>query len=394
MSTDVQAGFKKLGPLAMALAIVGGILCAYGLFAGGEEARHHAQQGYLFGFVFWAGLAMGCLGFTLLHHTIRGAWGLSVLRLLEAGGSATTFIVFGVLAIPVLMAAFGEHPLYHWAHPEPGDLVLARKAWFLNQTGFVVRTIVYFLAWAWLAAALRKSSLKEDEDRDKRRTTFRTSLSAPMLIVFVLTTTLAATDWTMSLDSHWFSSMYGVIYLVGNGLSAIALMNIIVMKNAEKSPYREFVNPGLTKDLGNMLMVFTLLWTYMSLSQFLIIYMGNLPEFNLYYEIRSRGVWNNISLFLIFGQFLAPFVILLAPRSKSTPSLLFKIAVGIFAVRFIEQFWNVMPFMREEFSVHWMDVASLIFFGGVFFAIFAKNVQQGALIPKHDPRLKEAYQHA
>lgn len=394
MSSDVQAQLKKMGPLALLLAIVGGLACGYGLFAMQGEEQVHAYQSYLFGFVFWAGLAMGCLGFTLLHHSIRGAWGLSVLWLLEAGGSATTFLLFGVLAIPIFMNLAGAHPLYHWVHPEAGDLVLARKVWWLNETGFIVRSVIYFLLFAWLAATLRKSSLKEDEDRDKRRTAFRTNFASPMIILFVLLTTIAATDWTMSLDSHWFSSMYGVIYLVGNGLSAIALMNIIVMRNAEKSPYRDYVNPGLTKDLGNMMLVFTLLWAYMSVSQFLIIYMGNLPEFNLYYEIRSRGVWNGLSLFLIFGQFMAPFVMLLSPRAKATPRLLLNIAVWIFAVRFIEQYWNVMPFMRREFSFHWMDAAALIFFGGVFFAVFARQVQKGSLIPTHDPRLKEAYQHA
>ncbi len=393
MTSEVQAGLKKLGPLAMLLAILGGAACAYGIFALGKDGRELALQSYLFGFVFWAGLAMGCLGFTLLHHSIRGAWGLSVLRLLEAGGSATTFIVLGILAIPLLMLGDGS-PYHHWLHPDPGDLVLSRKAWYLNQTGFMVRTVLYFLVWAWLAATLRKSSLKEDDDRDKRRTAFRTNFASPMLILFVLTTTIAATDWTMSLDPHWFSSMYGIIYMIGNGLAAMALMNIIVMKNAEKDPYRDVVNPGLTKDLGNMMFVFTLLWAYTSLSQFLIIYMGNLPEFNLYYEIRSRGVWNSLSLFLIVGQFLAPFVILLAPRSKSTPKLLLNIAIWVFAVRFVEQYWNVMPFMRRDFAFYWMDAAALVFFGGVFFAIFANQVQKGALIPKHDPRLKDAYHHA
>lgn len=394
MSSEVQAVFKKIGPLAMILAIISLGLCGVGYF--GEATKHEFLQSYLFGFTTWAGIAMGCLGFTLLHHTIRGAWGLSVLRIFEAGGSGTVFIVFGLLAIPLLLPS-GLHDVYHhWTDKTliANDLVLQRKGWWLNEGFFVLRTVIYFAAFALLAFALRQSSLKEDESRDTKLAAARTSLSAPMLIIFVVFSTFAATDWTMSLDPHWFSSMYGVIYMIGNGLAAMSLAVILLLRNAKKDPYREYVNPGLTKDLGNLIFVFTLLWAYTSLSQFLIIYMGNIAEFTPFYAIRGEAVWNEISLFLLFGHFIVPFVILLAPKTKATPSLLMGVAIWQFVIHFIEQYWNTMPFMRKDFHFSVWDITALVLFGSIWFAIFAIQSQKGALVPKHDPRLKEAYEHA
>jgi hypothetical protein len=393
MNTEGQAVFKRFGPVAMLLALVGAVVVAMGLFSGNAELKHHAFQSYLFGYVFWVGLTLGMFGFALLHHTIRGAWGLAVLRILEAGGGPMMLAVFGILAIPLF---FGMHDLYHhWTGPEAAqDLILQRKSWWLNETAFMVRTVLYFVVWIGAAAYLRRSSLKEDQSLDKREAEKRTTLSAPMLIVYVVTLTFAATDWTMSLDPHWYSHIYGIIYMIGGALSAIALVNILVMRNADREPYKSYMSPGLSRDLGNLLFVFTLLWAYTSLSQFLIIYMGNLPEFNVFYEIRSHGVWNALSLFLIFGQFIFPFVLLLAPSAKARPYLLLLVSLWVFIVRFIEQYWNTMPFMRPEFSFHWMDVAAIVFFGAVWFAVFSRQVQQGTLIPTHDPRLKEAYEHA
>jgi len=377
----------------MVLALVSLGICAVGLF--GEDSRHTFLQSYLFGFTTWAGIAFGCLGFTLLHHTIRGAWGLSVLRIFEAGGSWLIFAIFGLLALPLLFGG-GLHDLYHWSHPEEvaKDHVLQLKTWWLNEGFFIARTLIYFVVFGFVAAYLRKLSLTEDETRDQKLGAKRTTISAPMLILFVVFTTFAATDWTMSLDPHWFSSMYGIIYMVGNGLAAMSLAVILLLRNREKAPYREVVLPGLTKDLGNLIFVFTLLWSYTSLSQFLIIYMGNIAEFTPFYVDRGKPVWNEISLFLLFGHFMAPFIILLSPKVKAVPSLLMGVAIWQFVVHFVEQYWNTIPFMRKEFAFSVWDIAALVLFGSIWFAVFSRQVQIGALIPKHDPRLKEAYEHA
>ena len=378
--------------VAMLLALVGAVLMAAGLFTGDAHVREGALHSYLWGFVFWCGLTLGMFGFSLLHHSIRGAWGLAVLRIFEAGGGPVMLAVFGVLSLPIL---FGVGELYHhWTHPAANDLVLQRKAWYLNEGFFIARTIGYFVLWTSIAYLMRKSSLREDQTLNKNEAAYRTNFASPMLVVFVLTLTLAATDWTMSLDPHWFSAIYGIIYMIGGALSAIALANILIMRNSDKEPYRSYMTSGLSTDLGNLMFVFTLLWAYTSLSQFLIIYMGNLPEFNIFYETRSKPGWNELSLFLIFGQFIFPFLLLLAPRAKKVTGLLALVAIWVFLVRFVEQFWNTIPFVRPTFGVTWMDAASIVFFGAVWFAVFSRQVQVGALIPTHDPRLREAYEHA
>lgn len=391
-------GIKGITSTAGILFIVG-IVASLAMFNSDKEFMFS----YFFGWLFFTCLTLGCLGVTLLHHTVRGAWGLSILRLVEAGGSPASIAAMFVGWIPIFLKA---KEFYPWADPEKvaHDHVLHYRAhdlWGFLQyqpQPWMIRSIVCFAIWFGLSAVLRKSSQAQDSVADKgaaaKMAAFRTTIAAPGIVLYFLAGTMAFTDWVMSIDAHWFSTMMPAWFVVGSVLTALALCNVIVMSNATKEPYNEVMNKGLSKDLGNMLFVFSLLWAYTSFSQFVIIWAGNLPELTTFYITRTRPVWQAIGVFLIFGQFLFPFISLLSPKSKATPRILRNIAIVVLLVRFVDVFWITIPFFRSDFGVHLSDLVALVLMGSAWTLVFGSMLSRGNLLPTHDPRLKEAYAHA
>jgi hypothetical protein len=376
------------GKVGLVLGVIGliGVLIP---LLGGDKA---ALQGYLYGYAYWFCLMIGCIGITLLHHTVRGAWGLSILRLTEAGGGVVMVAVMLVLSAPIL-AKFGD--LYHWAdlsHMKE-DHILAKKLWYLNTPGFYLRFLGYFLIWGLYMWRMQLSTLRQDESNDTRLAQRRTNFAAPGLVLFVLTVTLASIDLFMSLDPHWFSSIWGFLFVVYGALAAFAFCNLVVMSNADKGPYASVMNKGLSKDLGNFMFMFTCLWAYFSFSQYIIIYSGNLPEFTTYYAARGNVQWGALGLALLVGHFLVPFITLLSPKVKATPRLLVRIAAWILVWRAVDLYWVIMPFMRPDFAFSIYDVLALVGVGGIWLFVFSTQVVQGKLLPTHDPRLIEAYDH-
>ncbi len=386
-----SASLRRYYAAGVLIAVVLGGMC--GLMYG--QGAERFLQSYLMAWVFWILLALGCLGFTLLHHSIRGVWGLGVLRLFEAGASPATFLVLGLAGIPIFA---NMHSLYEWTHADfmASSEALRYKQWYLNEAFFFLRLAAYFAFWIWISWFLRKSGIRQDQILDERLAQARMNWSAPMLVFFVLSVTLCMTDWVMSLDPHWFSHIFGLWLLIGGGLTAIAAVNLLIARNADVEPYKSVMSVGWTKDLGNMMFVFTLLWAYTSLSQYLIIWQGNLPEFTSYYFVRSQGGWENIALVLIFGQFLFPFVALLSPRVKRVPALLGAMATWILLMRVLDVFWIIAPFFRKgSLEVHWgPDLVAFAFLGMLWLVVFANQLMRATLIPEHDTRLKEAYHHA
>lgn len=389
-ATGNNLGLGKLFAPSALVAIVTLIVCGVSFLS--DQVGF--LQSYLIGYTFFLNLALGFLGLTLLHHLVRGAWGLSVLRIFEAGSSPGVFLALLILIVPILVGAPGIYP---WADPNQvqGDLVLEFRAPYMNIVAVSVRTVIYFALWAWMAYFMRQSTLRQDASKDADEAQKRTNWSAGLLILYVISVTLAVTDWIMTIEPHWFSTIFGAWFVVGGALTAIALATAIVMRNAAKEPYRDVVRPGLVKDLGNMCFVFTLLWAYTSFSQFVIIWSGNLPEFITYYVSRMKPGWNLIGAFLMIGQFLVPFVVLLSPRVKTLPKTLATVAIVIFAIRSVDVFYMIAPFFRTDgLAVDWRDFVSLIFVGSIWLGLFVSQLAKASLIPQHDNRLIEAYEHA
>jgi len=363
-----------------------------GLGAGSKDLFFKA---YLFGYVFWACLTFGLFGLSLLRHSLKANWGFPMIRLFEAGGGATALGLLGLLFLPIIA---GMPSLYgRWMNPGDDKVILGKIA-YLNQPFWIARTLIVLAAFALVAYLNAKWTREQEKTHNKELADKRATLSAPSLILFVLAGTFLSTDWVMSLDPHWFSTMYGVWFVAGQALAGLALGAAIVAWHAAKRPYEKHVHAGYFKDIGNLLLAFTMFWAYISFSQYLIIWSGNLPEFNGYYLDRLRGGWNVVGTLLIVGQFFVPFVLLLSPRMKRTPAMLAGIAIWILLMRVVDLYYIIVPHFQADvmpsLGEFGMYAGAFIGIGGIWLAHFAWRLQHSPLVPDFEPVLAEVESHA
>jgi hypothetical protein len=384
-----EVRLHRYGPAAGLLGLIGTAVLIFGLISN----QPSAWQAYLFGWVAWASLSFGCLGLMLLKHCLNAKWGLPVLRLMEAAASVTSFIVLFIAFLPILYTVLiGSDILYPWAKPEnvAADHLLQGKAWYLNQIGFTVRAIIYFLICMFYASKMSASTRRQDQNGKEDERSMRANWASPGLVVFVLVMTFAFTDWVMSLEPHWSSTIYGAWWAVGVALMALAFVTIVACLNKEREPYAGIVTPSWTRDMGNLLLTFTMLWGYTTLSQYLIIWSGNIPEFITYFVRRSEGRWNAIGLAVMLGQFFIPFFALLSPRVKAQHMLLARLCGWILFFRLVDMYYVVIPAMRPTPVPSLWDFVALIGLGGLWVFAFSKAVAKSPLMPTYDPRLTEA----
>ncbi len=351
-------------------------------------------RAWLIGFLFCLGLSMGPLALLMLQHMSGGHWGLVGRRVFEAASRNLPYVA--LLFVPLL---FGLPRLYTWARPElvSVDHILQKKAPYLNVQFFAVRAILYFAIWLVISWLLNKWSGGQDRGEvavhpaDTVR--FRV-VSAPGLLVYVLTLTFAAVDWIMSLDPHWYSTIFGLILVAGQGLSGLSLVIAMLSLLSDTPPYSTHLRPGHFLDLGKLLLAFVMLWAYFSFSQFLIIWAGNLPEEIPFFFNRMRGGWLYLSIALLFGHFVLPFVLLLSRNLKKRPHLLAKVALAILAMRLVDLMWLVEPmFEHSRPALLWMDLLVPAGLAGIWLFLFARNLRSRALLPLNDPFFKEAFAH-
>lgn len=391
---SVLRKLQQIGYGGGALGAIGLIGLAIAFFID----RKSFYGSYMFGYIVWMCLTLGCFGFTLLHHMIRGYWGLAALRIWEAG--SRNLPMMALLFIPILFGMI-TGDIYHWSNPDlvAQSEILQRKSFYLNKHWWFIRTVLYFAFWISVSIVLNRSSQRQDQTLDESMGAWRQRFAAPCFLVFMITMTFAFTDWVMSLDDEWFSTIYGLWFAICSGISAFALSNLVIGGLAHRRPYNTHWSANLGRDLGNLMLALTMLWAYTSLSQFLIIWSGNLPEEIGYYVKRHTGPLLYIGTFLICFQFFGPFIALLSTRSKRTPTLLAKLAGWLLFMRVVDMFWTMTPFFRPSLDVVdapiWaLDLAALVGIGGLWLFTWSQNLKQANLIPTHDPRLHESYLEA
>ena len=352
--------------------------------------RAQFLRSYLFAIVFWLGIAVGCVGVAMLNQLTGGLWGVVPRRLHEAAGRTIPFI--GIAFVPVLL---GVGSLYVWARPEAAaDPNIQSKAVYLNVPFFVARAVLYFLVWTALAFLLSHWSLQGEADPSRAERL--QGLSGVGLVVLGLTTTFAAWDWGMSLAPHWFSTMYGVLYIVGWTLSALAFTIVVMALLSREPPFDAALAPVTFQDLGKLLLTFTMLWAYVNFSQFLIIWSGNLSSETPFYVRRFHGGWGAIAAVLLLFHFAFPFVLLLSRPLKRSARALAGVALLMLAMRLLDHFWLVGPDLigRGEtlavpLRVHWMDVAAVVGLGGLWLFLFAWQARRRPVLPMAEPALRE-----
>ena len=347
-------------------------------------------RSYLLAFVFWIGVALGCLAILMVQHMSGGAWGLVIRRVLEA--ATRTFLPMALLAIPL---AVGLKFIYIWANPEAAagneELIhlLKHKEPYLNVWFFRGRMVFYFLVWIGVTYFLNKWSLEQDRTGDQRITRRMQNLSGPGLVLYGLTVTFASIDWVMSLEPEWFSTIFGILFMGGQGVLAMAFVIAVLILLKNHKPFSEIIAPRHFHDLGKLLLAFIMLWAYFNFSQFLIIWSGNLPEEIPWYLRRFHGPFKWIGLIIVIFHFALPFLMLLSRDLKRSGRHLAMVAIAVIVLRLVDLYWLIAPeFHHGEFHPHLMDIIAPIGVGGIWVWFFCRQLKTRPLLPVGDPDLE------
>jgi hypothetical protein len=387
----VPPQLDRLQKGAMAAAAAGILGCAV-LGLGSPAQFYHS---YLVAYLFWANVAIGCLSLVLIHNLTGGWWGLVVRRVLEAG--TRTLVLLPLLFLPVVL---GIHELYSWSRPEAAaDKLLRDKAPYLNVPFFLGRAVFYFAVWAGLAWFINKWSRELDAGPNLKLERKLRGIGGGGLVLMGLTITFASVDWAMSVDPHWFSTIYGVLFMIGQALAALTFSILLMAFLIEAKPFAGVVEPSHIHDLGKLMLAFTMLWAYMHLSQFLITWSGNLPEEIPFYMRRSRGGWQYLAQLIVLFHFALPFLMLLSRDLKRNVNTLAMIAGLVFVLRFADLYWLIAPDLvghgaGPRLTPHLLDVTAFLAVGGLWLAFFVWQIRDRPLLPVGDPEIKELMEEA
>jgi hypothetical protein len=374
----VQRGALIAGVVSLAICAVGGLASPAQFF-----------RSYLVAYMFFFGIGMGCMAILMIHHITGGAWGAVIRRLLESGTRTLPLMV--LLFLPLVL---GMHQLYEWTHVDvvAHDPALQHKAAYLNIPFFLVRAASYFVVWLLLMRYLNRWSLEQDGTLDAAPAQRMEMLSRGGLLLIGLTMSFAAIDWLMSIEPHWFSTIYGILIMGGQVLSAMAFVIPLAALLAadEHGPLAQVISKDQFHDLGKLLLAFVMLWTYFALSQFLIIWSANLPEEIPWYLKRLHGGWQWLGIAIILCHFVLPFLLLLSRDIKRRAGALAVVAAVVILARFADLFWMVTPaFYPAGITIHWMDLLTAVGVGGIWLWFFVWQLKGRSLVAIHDPSLPE-----
>jgi hypothetical protein len=366
-----------LGMFAVALVAI---------VAGWASNPEQLYRGYLTGFMVAGGLPVACLALLMLHHMVGGEWGVVMRRILEAGTRTLPYMILLGLPIWFLMMP----TLYEWARPEAvaHDHILQEKAPYLNLARFYSFTVLYYAIWWALSLKLNSMTREQEAGAGDMHRRFN-NVAAPGLVLLVITVTFAAFDWSMSTDPHWYSTIFGLVTLIGwaQSMMCICAITLSIFKNY--APMNRLLKPSHFHDMGNLMFAFTVLWAYMSFSQFIIIWSGNLPEEIPWFIRRMNTSWGIVMAALAIGHFFTPFFLLLIRKTKKTPELLRNVAIFILVFRIIEQIWTIEPnYATKALSISMFDVLLPIGFLGLFIALVTMELKKRPLEPTEPHRIR------
>jgi hypothetical protein len=388
--SNVIASLNGYQRTALIVGVIGLVLTLVGAFT-----SNTFFQSYLFGFLFWLGLSLGCLMLLFVQYMAGGSWGAMIKKPLEAGAMVLPLMV--IFFIPVLIGLFVSRsatvPLYPWMNADyvASHPLVAAKTLYLNPVFFVIRSVIYFAIWILGARYFFSKSNEQDSNAaNAARIGFRLKgLGAVWMIIYILTMTFAGVDWAMSLTPEFFSGMFPVIMMIGQVISAMCLMIFTTTFLASKDEaFDDTLTSKRLQDLGNFLMAFTMFWTYVSMSQLMIIWSNNVIETNPYLVLRLNAGWRGVMGFLLFFGFFAPFGILFSRWVKRKRRALFLVACWAFFIRLLDLFLIIIPnYRREGLQLHWLDFAVLAGVGGIWFAVYSGILKSRPILPVNDPRL-------
>jgi hypothetical protein len=386
--------------LRLPLLGLGGIaLVAWmvGLYFDPEQAL----RSWLLGFIFWGGLCFGSIGLLMLQYMTGGAWGVVLRRIFEA--ASRTLPVVALCFLPLALGVY-FHKVYEWTTFPPTDHAIEARGIFLLPWTWILRSIVYFVLFWVMAQLLNDWSARQDRTdnyEDAATLLARMSrFSGPAMVFWALTVTFAAVDWTLTMDPHFFSTIWGLLFVIGWGLASLSFGAIILAYLSDKRPMDEVLGKRHFHDIGKLMLAMVMVWAYFNLSQWLIVWSGNIPEETEWYLTRMESGWFWIGVLLILFHFAAPFLILLQQDFKRKPKLLATLAIFILLMRAFDYFFLTGPTPRINphghqgaFIVSWMDFVAPIAVGGIWLWFFFGQLRSRPVVPLMDPFFDRAVSH-
>jgi hypothetical protein len=378
---ELPASLSRLGII---IFVVGTVLSLLAFFVDQERAIFN----YLVTYMMIVSIGLGSLFLIGLEYVAGADWSTPIRRVPEF--FAMLLPLLFILVIPLLVF---NYDLFHWAHKQAvaEDKILQGKAPYLNVTFFIVRTFVFIGLWSLFYWVMTKNSRKQDETKDQSLTKKNIKLGAILIPVFALSITFTAVDLMMSLEPHWFSTIFGVYFFAGTVVASLAAITIAVIFLREKGYFGNWMTNDHLFSLGALLFAFVNFWAYIAFSQFMLIWYADLPEETFWYLTRWNGGWAFISLLLIVMHFLVPYFVLLTQPSKMNPKVLKFIGVWLLFAHLLDIFWLVMPnigSMKNGYVFSWIDLVFPIAGTGLVILVFAFAAKKANLIPIGDPKLK------
>jgi hypothetical protein len=384
----IPAG-HRLAKLPVIAAVVGliGIAASFALMGSHPDQFY---KSWLTNFGFFLSFGLGGLWFVAVQHVTRAGWSIVIRR--SAENLMITLPVFALLFVPVVM---GMEHLYHWLHPEPDDVILLGKVAYLNFDFFLGRAAFYFAAWTVLALYFYTKSTRQDETKSEAISKSLRFASPVAIMFFALTLTFGAFDWFMSVDPHWFSTIFGVYYFAGTSVATFAILALTAMVLQRGGLLKDVVTTEHYHDLGKYMFAFNVFWTYIAFSQYFLIWYANIPEETNWFMYRMEGTWLYVTIFLALGHFVLPFFFLMSRHIKRNTKTLAIGALWMLLMHWVDMYWIVQPPLDHHHGGHGaslslLDLTTFVGIGGIFLAVYAWRMRAKALVPVGDPRLAES----
>jgi hypothetical protein len=383
---------------ALVAGVVGLVACGVGFVVD----RDHFFRSWLIAYLLFLGIALGSMALMMVQHLSGGSWGV-FRRIFEA--SARTLPLMAVLFLPVVL---GMGTLYPWTHADlvQQDEILRHKEPYLNTGFFLARALVYFASWILLTWTLTKWSRQQDEG-DATVNLRLQYLCGAGIVIYAFTATAASIDWIMSINPHWYSTLFGFIFIGGQGLAALTFTIVVSSFLVRRAPMAGLLKPSHFHDLGKLSLAFVMLWAYFNFSQYMLVYAANLVEEIPYFITRISHGWQYLAIFLVLFHFVVPFLLLLSRDLKRAPHRLVMVALLILVVRYLDLYMLISPEFdgatganlhtleaegghESTLFVHWLDLAAPLAIGGVWVWMFFTQLARRPLFAFGDPYLREA----
>lgn len=387
-SSDFVKNLRKNALILLGLGALGSVLVAV-------TSWEAFLPSYLLAFAYFLGISVTAIFFSALQFLVRAGWSASVRRVAEFMGGFLPVILIGF--IPILVDLWAGHSvLYHWAHHTEdvlNDPILQSKSAYLNQMFFTIRLVVYFGVWYGMKSYIIGNSYKQDDMQgDYTPTKKNMKRSAPFILLYALTTTFCGFDLLMSVEPHWFSTMFGVYFFAGNFVATIAMLTIFIVLLHRGGYLKGYVTDEHFHDLGKLLFAFTVFWAYISFSQYFLIWYGNIPEETGFFVHRTHGVWLYVGWAVLAVHFILPFAILLQQKAKRNQTVLLVASFILLGMHLVDLAWMVLPVFEKNFnySIPWQVLPLFVFFLGVFLFMVAREFTKKAVVAVNDPFIDES----